>query len=88
MKRYAKFFQLSTGYVEGSTPPRFNGPREPVPACGSDSVAYIDGRYGMARAVTEARETCKARGYIGFTINADAFPKESRILRPLELIGE
>lgn len=68
--RYAQFFHASTGYVPGSMPPRFDGERDLVEACGSDGVFPIDGRYGDARAASEARAACKRRGFAGFTLNA------------------
>lgn len=85
--RYAQFFHASTGYVAGSTPPRFDGERDLIPACGSDGVFYIDGRFGDARAASEARETCKARGFAGFTLNAGPSYGNARVTRPLELVG-
>lgn len=85
--RYAQFFQASTGYVAGSTPPRFDGERRLIPACGSDGVFYIDGRFGDARAASEARAACERRGFAGFTLNAGPSYGAARVTRPLELVG-
>lgn len=85
--RYAQFFILSTGYVSGSIPPRFDGQRVPIEACGSDGVMRVDGRYSDSRAVMEARETCKRRGFIGFTMNAGASYLDSRITRAYEQVN-
>lgn len=85
--RYAQFFHASTGYVTGSTPPRFDGERDLIPACGSDGVFYIDGRYGEARAASEARAACERRGFAGFTLNAGPSYGDARVTRSLELVG-
>ena len=85
--RYAQFFHASTGYVAGSMPPRFDGERDLIPACGSDGVFPIDGRYSDARAASEARAACKRRGFAGFTLNAGPSYGNARVTRPLELVG-
>lgn len=85
--KFAEFYHLSTGYIEGSLPPKFNNAnRKPIPACGSDSILYIDGRYGNDRAAHEARETCRKRGFVGFTLNAGSSLSDSRVIRQLEVI--
>ena len=85
--RYARLFHMSTGYVAGSIPPVFREDnRKPIPDCGSDSIVYIDGRWGNARAIAYARAECKRRGRIGFTMNAGMFG-QSREIRALELIA-
>jgi hypothetical protein len=85
--QFAQFYHDSTGYVAGSIPPRFSPEHvKPIPACGSDSVAVLDGRFGMARCVAEARRICKARGFTGFTIERGARFTDSRIVRALELL--
>lgn len=85
--RYAQFFTHSTGYVPGSIPPRFDGPRVPIEACGTDGVMPVDGRYGDARAILEARQMCKRRGFIGFTMNAGPSYLDSRITRAYEQVN-
>lgn len=83
--RYAQFFTQSTGYVPGSVPPQFRADHvRPIEACGSDGVMYIDGRLGDERAVLEARATCKARGFIGFTMNAGPSLSDARVTRAYE----
>ena len=83
--RYAQFFTLSTGYVPGSIPPQFRADHvRPIEACGSDGVVYIDGRLGNERALLEARATCKARGFIGFTMNTGRSFSDSRVTRAFE----
>ena len=59
--RYAQFFIMSTGYVAGSIPPRFDAAHiAPIEACGSDSVCILDGCYRIARCVAVARAELKA----------------------------
>lgn len=68
--KFAQFYHESTGYVEGSIPPRFDGPKRLIPAVGSDSVMVLDGRWGLARCIAEARSMARARGYKGFSLHA------------------
>ena len=85
--QFATFYKPSTGYIAGTIPPRFDPSHvKPIPALGSDGVALFDGRWGMSRCVTTARDICRKRGYIGFTIEAGERFTNSRIVRPLELI--
>ncbi len=85
--KYAQFFILSTGYVPGSIPPRFDAAyTAPIEACGSDSVFILDGRYRLARCVAVARAECRRRKYVGFTIMAGESFTNSRMLRGLEVI--
>lgn len=68
MRQFAQFFHHSTGYVAGTIPPRFDGPKTLIEACGSDSVLPIDGRLGLTSAINLARETARQRGYPAFEI--------------------
>lgn len=68
MRQFAQFFHRSTGYVEGSIPPRFDGPKTLIEACGSDSVLPIDGRLGIMSAIDEARRVARQRGFPAFEI--------------------
>lgn len=87
--RYAQFFCLSTGYVPGSIPPRFDDDyKRPIPACGTDSVMYVDGRYSDERAIAEARAECNRRGFIGFTMNAGPSYMDSRETRAYERVTD
>lgn len=68
---YAQFYQLSTGYVVGSLPPRFDeSAKRPIEAVGSDSVYLMDGRFGRPRMHQTAMDVCKARGFIGYRLFA------------------
>lgn len=68
MRQFAQFFHRSTGYVQGSIPPRFDGPKTLIEACGSDSVLPLDGRLGLMSAIAEARTTALKRGFPAFEI--------------------
>lgn len=70
MARYTvQFLQLSTGYVAGSIPPRFDeAHKKPIHACGSDATLHCDGRYSLRRIHEEARDYAKRRGFIGYQI--------------------
>ena len=84
--RFAVFFHASTGYVAGSFPLRFDGPKLPIEACGSDSVLPFDGRYGMDRCCQEAREVCRKRGFLGFAIEVGPRYSDARRIRPYEAV--
>lgn len=83
--QFATFYKLSLGYVPGSIPPRFSADHvKPIEALGSDGVAVFDGRYGIERCASEARDICRKRGYIGFTLSAGQSFTRSREIRKLE----
>ena len=83
---YVQFFTMSTGYVAGTIPPRFDAAnRQPIEACGSDGVHILDGRYRLARCIDVARAECRRRGFVGFTIMQGETFSRSRCLRELEV---
>lgn len=85
--KYVQFFTMSTGYVAGSIPPRFDAANmRPIEACGSDGVHILDGRCGMPRCVAVARAECRRRKYVGFTIMTGESFTNSHALRGLEVI--
>ena len=83
--RFAEFYHLSTGYIEGTIPPRFSPDHvKPIPACGDRSVLILDARNRMEVSAFAAEKECKRRGYVGFTINeGDSFTR-SRLVRPYQ----
>lgn len=84
---YAQFYHLSTGYVPGSIPPAFdNAHKRPIPACGSDGVTLLDGRLSTRNQATKAREICRARGFVGFSLHAGETFARARETRPLETL--
>lgn len=85
--QFAVFYKRSTGYIAGSVPPQFSPDHvKPTPALGSDGVAIFDGRFGLPRCVSLARDIARKRGYIGFTIEAGESFTRSRVIRKLELL--
>jgi len=82
MMRFAEFYHASTGWNGRD----FSGPVTLIPACGSDSVLPIDGRWSERRAIEHAREVCIKRGWRGFTMNAGDSYTRSRVVRPLEVV--
>lgn len=75
---FAKLYHLSTGYIEGTIPPRFSPDAVvPIPVCGSDSVALLDGRKTLHNQIADARtyvESLKRvkSGIVGFKIHQAA----------------
>ena len=73
--RYVQFFQMSTGYVQGSVPPLFyENNRTPIKACGDRGVVRVDGRISRDRVAAIARRTAIERGYVGYQVlEGDSF---------------
>lgn len=59
---------------------------KPIPACGDRSVIILDGRNSTKTHVSIAREECRKRGYIGFTLNRGETFVRSHETRKLELL--
>lgn len=58
------------------------------PACGSDSVMHIDGRFGTARQHSEARRLLDRRShYVAYTIHKGASYSNSRCTMSLPSTG-
>lgn len=73
---YAQFFSLSTGYVEGTIPPRFDGPKKLIEATGDRAVIVIDGRLLRSVQVEIARKECAKRGYLAWQLHSgEAFTR-------------
>lgn len=74
--RYIQFLQLSTGW-NGKD---FSGPKKLIPACGSDGVRIVDGRWSLAHIRNFAERETKRRGYHGFEVWAgQSFTRSQRI---------
>jgi hypothetical protein len=83
--KFAQFFHLSTGYVPGSIPPAFDAAlKKPIPACGSDGILYLDGRWSLRKQVEKSREVCRQRGFLGFTLHAGESLLRERVTREYE----
>lgn len=66
---FAQFYHLSTGYVPGSIPPRFDDAyKRPIEACGDRAVIVLDERHSNTTNDIIARKECEKRGYIGYQI--------------------
>lgn len=77
---FAQFYQLSTGYVAGSIPPCFDGPRVPIEACGDRAVIVLDGRRRLESQIQLAREECGKRGFVGFALlRGESFTRSRKI---------
>ena len=49
MKTFIQFYRLSTGYIQGSIPPKFDKAHaKPIEALGSDGVLFVDGRWSKS----------------------------------------
>lgn len=82
-KVWAHFWCMSTGYVEGSNPPRFEeASKLPIPACGTDAYMYMFGN-GQA-SLDRARAECRRRGYVGF--NVETMGAIATDVRPFEAV--
>ena len=66
---WAQFWTESTGYVEGSVPPRFEKAAvRPVEACGDRAHIRLDARLSKDSNARIARAECVKRGYLGFSL--------------------
>ena len=69
MKTFIQFYTLSTGYIQGTIPPKFDkAHQKPIEALGSDGVLFVDGRWSKSTQHEKAREYAKTRGFIGYTL--------------------
>jgi hypothetical protein len=69
MKSYIQFLTLSTGYIPGTIPPRFNdSQKKPIEMLGSDGVFPVDGRWNSATVHAVALEQSKKRRAIGYKL--------------------
>jgi len=77
---------MSTGYIQGSIPPRFSDDnRKPIELLGSDGCYPADGRFGLNRIIFEAEKRANnlknIHSIVGFQIiQALSFPQNGRII--------
>ncbi|MDR5726251.1 MAG: hypothetical protein RB191_02160 [Terriglobia bacterium] len=84
---YAEFYHNSTGYIPGTIPPRYDAAHVAlIPACGSDSVAILDGRWSVRHGADIARGICRKRGFLGFAIHRGESFTRSHEVRALERV--
>lgn len=68
-QKYIFFWDLTTGYIEGSIPPVFDkSKKKPYPACGSSALLPVDGRYSLENIKRIAVSECKKRNYVGYSV--------------------
>lgn len=76
---YAQFYQLSTGYIPGTIPPQF-GEKKVIEATGDRSIVILDGRLCRTNQDMIARQECKRRGFIGYSLHkGETFTRSSMI---------
>lgn len=76
---YAQFYQMSTGYISGTIPPKFGEPQL-IEATGDRSVIVLDGRILESFNLNIARQECKKRGYVAYALfKGDTFCRSKRI---------
>ena len=80
--RYAQFFHNSTGW-NGTD---FSGPVRLIEACGSDSVAVLDGRLSLASCEREAAIIARKRKFLAFRIMAGRSYTFSNPVTPLKTV--
>jgi hypothetical protein len=83
MKSYIQFLTLSTGYIPGTIPPRFDDShKKPIEMLGSFGIFQVDGRWNSATVHAVAREQAKSRRAIGYKIchglTCNGWQRESR----------
>ena len=67
--KYVQFYTPSTGYVEGSIPPRFDEALKlPIKACGDRGVMIVDGRIEASKVAAIAASEAVKRGYAGYRV--------------------
>lgn len=62
---FVQFYEKSTGYIEGTIPPRFDVPKW-IPACGDRSIIIYDGRLKHSTLTQDANRECILRGFLGW----------------------
>lgn len=73
MKRYAEFYQR--GAITGQL----------IPACGSDSMCYLDARLSLENQKAEAARVAKQRGFVGYRIMAYPILPERAVTKIFEI---
>ena len=89
MLYHAEFYHLSTGYIEGTTPPQFSKEnKKPIPACGGDSVLVLDGRNNIDNMISDATNynNRMKNKFTGFKIlKGESFTRSREITDYIEL---
>jgi hypothetical protein len=84
MKAYCQFLALSTGYVSGSIPPRFeDSNKKPIDMLGSDGVFILDARNNIETMKNDCikRAAKMINKPVGFKIvRASSFLNNGRVI--------
>lgn len=75
---FAQFYQLSTGYIPGTIPPKF-GEKRIIEACGDRAVIILDGRFNLRTNDDIARLECIKRKFIGYSLHKGTFSNNTII---------
>ena len=70
MRHYIQFKSLSTGYIQGSIPPKFSKENiKAINSLGSDGIYYLDNRLSLENMINKGFNLCTERGNkVGFSI--------------------
>lgn len=70
--RFVQYYQMSTGYIEGTNPPQFDDKyKKPEPALGSEAITILDGRWKRSTYLLWAFDDAKSprrHRYCGFVV--------------------
>jgi hypothetical protein len=86
MKTYCRFKILSTGYIQGSIPPKFSDEhKKPIDLLGSDGVFVLDSRKNVSSMIFDIEDRISKHmsksSIIGFEIvKATNFRDKGRII--------
>jgi len=91
MKTYAVLQVLSTGYIDGTIPPKFSEDnKKPIDMCGSDSIVNLDGRksvYNLQNDVRLKIGKMKNSSIVKFRIvKTNEFLRNERVIYTSELL--
>lgn len=82
MAAYIQFFH-ETRYVEGSIPPRFNGPPRLVESCGSSALVQVDARLSIENIRKIAENVGNQRDYKAWQLLRGSCLREARPASPI-----
>lgn len=91
MKTYAVLQVLSTGYIFGTIPPKFDeNNKKPIDMCGSDSIVNLDGRKSVFNLKNDVLNTIKRKNInnvVSFRIvKTNDFLRNEKIIYKSELL--
>jgi hypothetical protein len=86
--RYIQFQKYSTGYIEGSIPPKYSNEHiKLIDAVGSDRVFKLDGRKSLETQIIVGKKLTKKRKFISFKIiEATNFLDKGKIVYDAKIV--